>query len=122
MEGLKARLKELEDKAKEFEAKITDGLLNMQPADPSVTVGKNETENRVLRDWGTKRTIAAPKDHQELGESLGIIDFARGASFPARGSWPWWARARGWSGRSSSSCWTSTRKNAATWKFFRRSW
>lgn len=80
MEGLKARLKELEDKTKEFEAKITDGLLNIPNLpDPSVTVGKNETENRVLRDWGTKRPIAAPKDHQELGESLGIIDFARGA-------------------------------------------
>ncbi len=80
MENLKARLKELEDKAKEFEAKITDGLLNIPNLpDPSVTVGKNETENRALRSWGTKRAIASPKDHQELGESLGIIDFARGA-------------------------------------------
>src|SRR5262249_46148866 len=41
--------------------------------------GKDAADNREVRRWGTPRGIAAPRDHQELGEALGIIDFARGA-------------------------------------------
>ncbi len=46
---------------------------------PSVPVGKDETENRVLREEGQKRTYAfAPQPHWDLGTKLGIIDFERG--------------------------------------------
>ncbi len=72
MEGVKARLKELEEKAKVSEDKISEGLLNIPNVpEPSVTVGTNESQNRVLRQWGTPKNIAAPKDHQELGENWG---------------------------------------------------
>lgn len=38
-------------------------------------VGKDDSENVVLRQWGTKRDFAfEPKDHMALGEGLGIID------------------------------------------------
>jgi len=38
-------------------------------------VGKDDSENVVLRQWGTKRDFGfAPKDHMALGEALGIID------------------------------------------------
>ena len=45
-----------------------------------VKVGKDETENRVIRFFKepTKFNFQ-PKDHYELGEKLGIFDFARAA-------------------------------------------
>lgn len=50
-----------------------------QPADPDVPVGEDDTENVELRKWGTIRKFDfEPKDHVELGLSLGIIDIERG--------------------------------------------
>ncbi|MGE5216366.1 MAG: serine--tRNA ligase [Chloroflexota bacterium] len=47
---------------------------------PSVTVGKNETENREMRRWGEPPQFDfAPKNHWDIGEELGIIDFERAA-------------------------------------------
>jgi len=46
---------------------------------PDVPVGKDESENVVVRTEGTQRTFDfEPLPHWELGESLGIIDFERG--------------------------------------------
>jgi seryl-tRNA synthetase len=46
---------------------------------PSVPVGKDESENRVLREEGTKRGYDFPlKPHWDLGTALDIIDFERG--------------------------------------------
>lgn len=40
-----------------------------------VPVGKDDSENVVIRQWGTPRQFDFPvKDHVELGEALGIID------------------------------------------------
>lgn len=42
----------------------------------SVPVGKTEADNQVLRTWGTPRVFDfEPKDHTELTESAGLIDF-----------------------------------------------
>ncbi len=46
---------------------------------PSVPVGKDESENVVLREEGTKRGYDfTPKPHWDLGTALDIIDFERG--------------------------------------------
>ena len=46
---------------------------------PSVPVGPDESANVVVRQWGEPRRFDfEPLPHWELGESLGIIDFARG--------------------------------------------
>ena len=46
---------------------------------PSVPVGKDESENVVLREEGRKRSYDfAPKPHWDLGTALDIIDFERG--------------------------------------------
>jgi seryl-tRNA synthetase len=46
---------------------------------PSVPVGKDESENVVLREEGKKRGYDfAPKPHWDLGTALDIIDFERG--------------------------------------------
>lgn len=46
----------------------------------SVPVGADAVANREERTWGTKPKFDfAPKDHVNLGEALGILDFERGA-------------------------------------------
>jgi len=60
--------------------KLQDLLLRL-PNIPhtSVPVGKDESDNIVVRSWGEPRQFDFPPlPHWELGESLGIIDFPRG--------------------------------------------
>jgi seryl-tRNA synthetase len=46
---------------------------------PSVPVGKDESENRIVREEGQKRAFSfTPQAHWELGPRWGIIDFDRG--------------------------------------------
>jgi seryl-tRNA synthetase len=46
----------------------------------SVPVGKNEEDNREVRRWGTPPAFAfEPKPHWDIGETLDILDFKRGA-------------------------------------------
>ncbi len=55
---------------------------------PHTLRGKDASDNRVARTWGTPRNLDFPaKTHVELGEALGILDFTRatrmtGAGFP----------------------------------------
>jgi seryl-tRNA synthetase len=45
---------------------------------PDVPEGKDASANKVVREWGKKPELSfKPKDHVDLGESLGIIDFKR---------------------------------------------
>lgn len=71
------RAKELEEQVKQFEADLEAGMLGV-PNLPheSVPVGPDETANRCERTWGEPRKFEfEPKDHVDIGESLGIIDF-----------------------------------------------
>lgn len=48
--------------------------------DDSVPSGSDETANVEVRRWGTPRAFDfEPKPHWEIGERLGILDFARAA-------------------------------------------
>ena len=48
--------------------------------DPSVPVGADETANSELKRWGTPRTFDfSVKDHTDVGEALGQLDFATAA-------------------------------------------
>ena len=75
---------ELKDKEPDYE-KIEDeykDLLFRIPNLPSkkVPVGKSEKDNKEVRKWGTPTKFDfKPKDHIELGKSLGILDFETGA-------------------------------------------
>ena len=47
---------------------------------PDVPVGADESENRTVRSEGDLPAFSfQPRPHWELGEALGILDFARGA-------------------------------------------
>jgi seryl-tRNA synthetase len=50
----------------------------------SVPEGRNEEANVELRRWGTPRELGfKPKDHVEIGEKLGLIDFAAAVKISA---------------------------------------
>jgi seryl-tRNA synthetase len=53
------------------------GLPNL-PA-PDVPPGADENDNQVVRRWGEPFAITAPKDHVDLGETLGLMDFEAAA-------------------------------------------
>ena len=60
-------------------------LIPNQP-DESVPVGGGYDHNKLILESGKVREFDFPaKDHIELGESLGIIDFARGAKITGSG-------------------------------------
>ncbi len=42
---------------------------------PEVPAGEDETSNVEVRRWGEPFAVANPKDHVELGETLGLMDF-----------------------------------------------
>lgn len=46
----------------------------------SVPEGSDEKDNALVREWGVKPKFSfSPKEHFELGESLGLLDFERAA-------------------------------------------
>ena len=74
-------IKHLDDRLKEIEDKIFD-ILAVTPNMPheSVPVGKDDSANVELKKVGTPKIFDFKvKDHIELGESLGILDFERAA-------------------------------------------
>lgn len=67
-------LRTAEEKLKEILCQIP----NLPAAD--VPLGKNDSENVEIRRWGKPRRFSfKPRDHQELGEELDIIDLTRAA-------------------------------------------
>ncbi|MDD3762851.1 MAG: serine--tRNA ligase [Nevskiales bacterium] len=56
---------------------LTQGLPNLPHA--SVPDGKDENDNVEVRRWGDPRPAEGAKDHADLGEALGLMDFAMAA-------------------------------------------
>jgi seryl-tRNA synthetase len=78
---LKQETEEQERSAARAEAAMRDLLIRIPnlPQD-SVPLGKSEADNVEVLRWGQPPGFDfAPKPHWELGESLGILDFARAA-------------------------------------------
>jgi seryl-tRNA synthetase len=89
MRAVSARIKELDKKLSENQGAINDFLLGL-PNIPhaSVPVGKDETQNPVVRTMGRVPEFAfEPQPHWEIGSRLNILDLERasriaGARFP----------------------------------------
>ena len=81
MAAVSARIKELDDSLKNIEAELGDFALTIPNIpDASVVCGASAEDNPVVRTWGEKPAFDfSPRPHWEIGESLGILDFARGA-------------------------------------------
>ncbi len=63
-----------------IKAELDSMMLNIPNLiDDSVPIGKDETENAVVRVWGEPAKFDfEPKGHWDIGPDLGIIDFERG--------------------------------------------
>jgi len=80
MRELGKRIKALEARLREVEERLYEAMLQV-PNMPheKVPVGKDESENVVVRTEGEPRQFDfEPLPHWELGPALGIIDFERG--------------------------------------------
>jgi seryl-tRNA synthetase len=80
VEELKKTLEEQGAIERELEAQlksVVETLPNI-PA-PDVPPGKDEHDNVEVRRWGEPFAIRTPKDHQTLGEGLGLMDFEAAA-------------------------------------------
>lgn len=77
--AMKDRIADLEKQRDEAEKKMHE-LLTTLPNIPheSVPVGKDESANVEVRRWGNPREFDfEPKDHVDIGTSLGILDLER---------------------------------------------
>ena len=80
VEGLKKTLEEqaeIERETGEALKAVLSALPNIPF--PDVPVGADEHDNVEVRRWGEPRAIASPKDHVDLGEGLGLMDFEAAA-------------------------------------------
>jgi len=76
--GLGDELKQMETRLAALQTEINDFLMGV-PNLPheSVAVGKDETANVEVSRWGTPRAFDFPvRDHVDIGEGLGQLDFA----------------------------------------------
>jgi len=78
--NLRTRIKTMEEDVKGLDKQLEMLLLRIPNIpQPVVPVGKDETDDVVVRTWGEpKKFDFEPAPHWKLGESLGIIDFERG--------------------------------------------
>ena len=91
LDAIQARATELKEQVQQSLTEQTDAaaeaadLMLQLPAipDPAWPVGKDDSENKVVREWSPANAPPAPlaadqKDHISLGKSLNILDFDRG--------------------------------------------
>ena len=79
--GVKVQIPQRDAELYEVEARLKEEQLNIpNMTHPDSPIGKDDTENVEIRRSGeTPQFSFEPKDHVELGELLGIIDFDAGA-------------------------------------------
>jgi seryl-tRNA synthetase len=79
--GLGDELKDLERELDNVQAKLRDFLLELpNVTHPTTPVGRSEADNVEVRRHGEPRKFDfAPRDHTDLGEALGFLDFATAA-------------------------------------------
>jgi seryl-tRNA synthetase len=97
MREVSDRIKALDALVKEADARLESLLLDVPNVpQPSVPVGRSAEDNVEVRRWGTPRSFAfEPKQHFEIGEALGILDFDRASKIAkARFTVMWGAASR----------------------------
>jgi len=81
MRDLSESIKEMDRKVREIDNEI-DSLMLVIPNVPngSVPVGGSDADNIEVRKWGEPRSFDfKPRAHWDIGEDLGILDFAAAA-------------------------------------------
>jgi seryl-tRNA synthetase len=82
MRAVSQKIKNLDQMLKDVEEKINSVLVWVPNIPhPDVPVGKDESDNRVVREWGSLPEFDfEPVPHWDLAESLDIVDFKAGAT------------------------------------------
>jgi len=83
-----ANNKEFEEKAKELDAKIFDFLSALPNIPDDDLVGGGKENNKCIKVFKEKPVFDFQiKNHVELAESLGLVDYDRGAKISGHGAW-----------------------------------
>ena len=87
MRELGRRIGEFDGKVQEVDEELTKRLLTIPNVpNPDIPIGADESANRLVRKHGSPKTFDfKPKTHVEIGENLGITDFARAAKMSGAG-------------------------------------
>jgi seryl-tRNA synthetase len=74
------RIKEIEGSSESLDAEYAELVLSVPNLlHESVPEGKDEADNKIVREWGKKPSFDfEPKAHFDLGTEMGILDFERG--------------------------------------------
>ena len=80
MGAIGGEIEALDAELRDVDLAFQDAMLRIpNPPEPDVPVGRDDSENVVVKEWGVKPQLDfAPLPHWELGEKLDIIDFERG--------------------------------------------
>jgi seryl-tRNA synthetase len=87
MKKMSDEIKSLDDELRKYDDEI-DLVMKFIPNLPheSVPAGKSEKDNVELKSWGEKKKFDFEvRDHVQLGKSLDILDFERGAKISGSG-------------------------------------
>ncbi len=78
---LRGEMERLDGRSAELDAELRTALGALPNVlDADVPDGADEADNRELKQWGTPRAFDFPaRQHFELGEALGLMDFERAA-------------------------------------------
>ena len=81
MKATSARIKAIDPEVARVEEEEAAILLSIpNRPDDSVPVGQTGADNQEVRRWGQPAAFSCtPKNHWEIGESLGLMDFGRAA-------------------------------------------
>ncbi|MFP4177292.1 MAG: serine--tRNA ligase [Acholeplasmataceae bacterium] len=78
--NLGSEIKQLDERLLRIESRI-QAIMSVTPNIPheSVPFGQSDADNVLVREVGTPPVLKGAKDHVELSEALGILDFDRAA-------------------------------------------
>lgn len=81
------KIKSLEEKKEKIDSEIAEYISKIPNImHKSVPLGENETKNKVIKKWGKIPNFKFPvKNHVELGENLGLLDFEASAKTSGNG-------------------------------------
>ena len=81
MRGVSEKIKALEKELEKIESFIHDFMITLPNLPhPDVPEGSDEADNLLVKTQGSPGVFDfSPRPHEEIGESLGILDFARAA-------------------------------------------
>ncbi|TDU32888.1 seryl-tRNA synthetase [Panacagrimonas perspica] len=80
MDRIKTQLADNEARLTAIQSEVDDFAMGLpNPPHESVPEGRDENDNVEVRRWGTPRSSEGARDHADIGEALGLMDFAAAA-------------------------------------------